>query len=38
VDNGGECSTCITVCPFNLRSGLNYTSPKDYWKKRLAEQ
>jgi len=38
VDNGGECSTCINVCPFNLRSGLNFTEPKDYWDKRLAEQ
>jgi len=37
-DNGGECSTCISVCPFNLRSGLRFTDPRDYWKKRLAEQ
>lgn len=38
VDNGGECSTCITVCPFNLRDGIMYTDPADYWEKRLAEQ
>lgn len=38
VDNGGECSTCIAVCPFNARSGKVFTDPADYWKKRLAEQ
>ena len=38
VDNGGECSSCIAVCPFNLRSGKKYTEPGDYWVRRLAEQ
>lgn len=38
VDNGGECSTCIAVCPFNLRSGKKFTEPADYWERRLAEQ
>jgi len=38
VDNGGECSTCIAVCPFNLRDGIMYMDPADYWEKRIAEQ
>jgi ferredoxin len=35
IDNGGECSTCITSCPFNIRSGLKYLDPEKYWEKRL---
>ncbi|NHJ86605.1 MAG: reductive dehalogenase [Asgard group archaeon] len=38
VDNGGECSTCIAICPFNQRTGKAFTKPTDYWEKRLAEQ
>jgi reductive dehalogenase len=36
VENGMECSTCITVCPFNLRTGgKKDITPKEYWKKKL---
>ncbi|MFW9923881.1 MAG: 4Fe-4S dicluster domain-containing protein [Candidatus Thorarchaeota archaeon] len=38
VDNGGECSTCIAICPFNQRSGKSFTKPADYWKERLSQQ
>ncbi|NHK29880.1 MAG: reductive dehalogenase [Asgard group archaeon] len=36
VENGGECSTCITVCPFNIQAnGQENVDPSDYWIKRI---
>ncbi|NHJ39597.1 MAG: reductive dehalogenase [Asgard group archaeon] len=38
IDNGGECSTCITSCPFNLRSGKKYLDPQEYWERKLTNE
>lgn len=38
IDNGGECSTCITSCPFNLRTGKKYLDPREYWDEKLAKE
>ncbi|MBD3192502.1 MAG: reductive dehalogenase [Candidatus Heimdallarchaeota archaeon] len=38
VENGGECSTCITVCPYNLRTGgEKNVDPQKYWEQRFEE-
>ncbi|MFQ6080436.1 MAG: reductive dehalogenase [Candidatus Bathyarchaeia archaeon] len=34
-DNGADCSTCITVCPFNVRSGGKTRKPAEFWKSPL---
>ncbi|MEA2071007.1 MAG: reductive dehalogenase [Asgard group archaeon] len=38
IENGGECSTCITVCPYNLKGGgKKDLSPKEFWEKKLPD-
>jgi len=31
-DNGIDCSTCITVCPFNICSGGKTRKPEEFWR------
>ncbi|MHA1744213.1 MAG: reductive dehalogenase [Candidatus Heimdallarchaeota archaeon] len=38
VDNGGECSTCITSCPFNMRTAQRYLEPEKFWEKKLEDK
>ncbi|MFX0097014.1 MAG: reductive dehalogenase [Candidatus Hodarchaeota archaeon] len=34
IENGGDCSTCITVCPFNLQTGgKKDVPPQEFWEK-----
>ncbi|MFX0090099.1 MAG: reductive dehalogenase [Candidatus Hodarchaeota archaeon] len=34
IENGGDCSTCITVCPFNLQAGgKKDIPPEEFWEK-----
>ncbi|MBU7015600.1 MAG: reductive dehalogenase, partial [Theionarchaea archaeon] len=30
-ENGGDCATCITACPFTVRTGVKETAPDDFW-------
>jgi epoxyqueuosine reductase len=30
-ENGGDCATCIAVCPFTVRTGTMKTTPEDFW-------
>jgi epoxyqueuosine reductase len=31
VENGGDCSTCVAVCPYTVRSGVKKTTPEEFW-------
>lgn len=31
-ENGGDCATCISVCPYTRRTGVKETAPEDFWK------
>ena len=31
VENGADCSTCISVCPYTVRSGVRKTKPEEFW-------
>jgi ferredoxin len=36
IENASDCSTCITVCPFNLKTGgFANISPEEYWEKKI---
>lgn len=30
-ENGGDCATCIAVCPFTMKTGVMETTPQDFW-------
>lgn len=35
-ENGIDCSTCISVCPYNVSSGVNVPlSPDEFWEKKI---
>lgn len=31
VENGGDCSTCIAVCPYTKRTGVKKWTPEEFW-------
>jgi len=31
VENGADCSTCISVCPYVTRTGVKKTTPEEFW-------
>ncbi|KYK28986.1 MAG: hypothetical protein AYK19_20275 [Theionarchaea archaeon DG-70-1] len=30
-ENGGDCSTCIAVCPYTARTGVKKRTPEEFW-------
>lgn len=32
-DNGGDCSTCIAVCPYTVRTGVEKRTPEEFWNR-----
>ncbi len=30
-ENGGDCATCISVCPYTVRTGVKKTTPEEFW-------
>ncbi len=30
-ENGGDCSTCIAVCPYTARTGVKKVTPEEFW-------
>lgn len=30
-ENGGDCSTCIAVCPYTVRTGVEKRTPEEFW-------
>jgi epoxyqueuosine reductase len=33
-ENGGDCATCIAVCPYTKRTGVKKVLPEEFWKPR----
>lgn len=34
-ENGGDCATCIAVCPYTTRTGVKKTTPEEFWSQHV---